>query len=57
MPDVNALNVLIQIWSRDVGKILSQGENVVALVIAGKNYLDCKDDKFDHIRIIYQLLY
>ena len=37
-PDVNAFNVLIQILSRDVGKIFSfpQGENLVAFVIADK---------------------
>ena len=44
MPDVNAFNVLIQILSIDVSEIFSQGENLVAFVIAGKNDLDSSDD-------------
>ena len=43
---VKDINVLIQILSRDVGKInsFSHGESLVAFVITGKKDLDCRDD-------------
>ena len=60
MPDVNAINVLIQILSRDVSKISSQGEDLVAFVIAGKNGLDCMDDinfiTFELLRFSFLIL-
>ena len=34
MPEIETFNVLIHVRSRDVGKILSHGENLVTLVIA-----------------------
>ena len=37
-------NTLFHTLSRDIGKISSQGENLVALVITGRNNLNCKDD-------------
>ena len=38
--EIKIFNTLIPIWSTNAGKKSSQGENIVALEITGKNLLE-----------------